>query len=238
MIALLLDRYYAATLVFTLLAPLWFIAVATPATQRHSGLHDASIWSAILLVGLFAVRALPRYGIRGEWRKPTKHESNFYLRCLLAVLIIDYGSKVLFFRWNHPEQIEIFRNFGLHSVFHVTAFETFHVFLLLYFAYLFWLGPWYFRFANRRLDRIWVVSSTFALGGAIALISERFLSGGVRNSFYFGGPLMWICPPCASSRFSSYAWTPADLFVHAAIVPFFVLLASYLFSGKPSKEPS
>jgi lipoprotein signal peptidase len=238
MMAGLLDRYYAVTLVLTLLAPLWFAAVASPSTQRLSSLHDALIWTAILLTGLFAVRALPRYGVRGEWRKPTRQESTFYLRLLLAVLVVDYGSKFLFFRWNRPEQIEVFKNFGLHSVFHVTGFETFHVFLLLYFSYLFWLGPWYFRFANRKLDRIWMVSSTLALGGAVALITERFLTGGVRDSFYFAGPLMWICPPCASPRFSSYAWTPADLFVHAAIVPFFILLASYLVRGKPSGAAS
>jgi lipoprotein signal peptidase len=236
--AALLDRYYAITLVSTLLAPLWFAAFASPVAQRLSGLHDALIWTAILLTGLLAVRLLPRYGVRGEWRKPTRQESNFYLRLFLAVMIIDYGSKVLFFRWNRPGQIEIFKNFGLHSVFHATGFETFHVFLLLYFGFLFWLGPWYFRFSNRHLDRIWMAASTFALGGAVALTTEKFISGGVRDSFYFAGPLMWICPPCASPRFSSYAWTPADLFVHAAIVPFFVLLASYLVTGRRSEAPS
>jgi hypothetical protein len=85
----------------------------------------------------------------------------------------------------------------------------------------------FFRFHNRRLDRIWVISSTFALGGAIALFGERFMFGGVHNSFYLAGPLMWLCPPCASPYFASYAWTPADFFVHAAFAPIFILIASY-----------
>jgi hypothetical protein len=86
----------------------------------------------------------------------------------------------------------------------------------------------FFRFSNARVDRVWIVSCTFALGGAIALFGERFVFGGVHNSFYVAGPLMWICPPCASPRFSSYAWTPADLFVHAAFMPPVILLASYV----------
>jgi hypothetical protein len=99
---------------------------------------------------------------------------------------------------------------------------------LIYFLYVFFLGGLFFRFTNVVVDRIWLVSSTFALGGAIALFGERALFGGVHNSFYFAGPLMWICPPCASPSFSSYAWTPADLFVHAAFMPIFILLMSYL----------
>jgi hypothetical protein len=230
-----LDRFYGLILVLALPVPLWLGVVLSPAALRLSALRDAIVWCAILLTGWLIVKKLPRYHVRGAWRSPTKQESRSYLRLLLAILIIDYGSKALFFRWDRPGQIEIFKNFGLHSVFHVTAFETFHIFLLLYFGYLFWLGPWYFRFTNRTLDRIWMISSIFALGGAVALVSEKMLSGGVRNSFYFAGPLMWICPPCASPRFSSYAWTPADLFVHAAIMPFFVLLASYYApSGKPT----
>ncbi len=98
---------------------------------------------------------------------------------------------------------------------------------MLCFTYLFFIGAMFFRFHNQRLDRIWVISSTFALGGAIALFGERFMFGGVHNSFYLAGPLMWLCPPCASPYFASYAWTPADFFVHAAFAPIFILIASY-----------
>jgi len=65
------------------------------------------------------------------------------------------------------------------------------------------------------------------LGGALALTVERLIFGGVHNSFYFAGPLMWLCPPCASPAFSSYAWTPADFYVHAAIFPIIILMLSY-----------
>ena len=149
------------------------------------------------------------------------------MRLLLAVLLVDFGSKALFFRWDRPEQVEIFPNFGLHSVFHVTAFETFHIILLVYFLYWFLVGPLYFRFTNAALDRLWLGSAPFALGGALALSFERLTFGGVHDSFYFAGPLMWVCPPCASPAFSSYAWTPADFFVHAAIFPVIILLLSY-----------
>ena len=60
--------------------------------------------------------------------------------------------------------------------------------------------------------------------------------GGVQNSFYFAGPLMWLCPPCASPYFASYAWTPADFFVHAVIMPLLILFASYLIPLRASTE--
>jgi lipoprotein signal peptidase len=159
---------------------------------------------------------------------------NLYLRLVIAVLLIDFGSKAFFFRWDRSHQVELFKNFGLHSVFHETAFEPFHVVLLFYFLYVFLLGALFFRFSNQHLDRVWRVSGTFALGGAIALFGERLMFGGVHNSFFFAGPLMWICPPCASPRFASYAWTPADLFVHAAFMPVIVLLVSYLVPRRAS----
>ncbi len=226
-IAAFLERYYALILVLALPAPLWLAKLVHPESDRLSALHDGMIWTAVLFGGWFLVRKLPRYQIRGVWRPPTRAESRLYLRLLLGFLIVDFGSKALFFRWDRAAKVEIVPNFGLHSVFHVTGFESFHIYLLLYFAYLYLLAPWYFRFTNRAYDRAWVVSSTCALGGAVALVSEKLLFGGVHNSFYFAGPLMWLCPPCASPRFISYAWTPADFFVHAAILPLFVLMASY-----------
>jgi lipoprotein signal peptidase len=216
-----LDRYYALILVLALPAPLWLGVVQSPAALRLSALSDAIVWCAILLAGWLVVRKLPRYQVRGAWRSPTKQESSRYLKFLLAILIIDYGSKALFFRWDRPERVEIFQNFGLYSIFHVTAFESFHVYLLLYFAYLFLLGPWYFRFTNPVHDRIWVASGATALGGAIALVSERWLFGGVHDSFYFAGALL------------NYVWTPADFFVHAAILPLIVLIASY---AEPARQ--
>lgn len=227
------DRYYSLILVLALPAPLWFAEVLNPRTLRLSALHDGIIWSGILLAGWFLVRKIPRYYIRGVWCSPTKRESNLYFRLLLAVLIIDFGSKALFFRWDRPQKVAVFNNFGLHSVFHPTQFESFHVLLMLYFFYLFLMGPLFFRYSNRSLDRVWIASCATALGGTVALVTERFLFDGVHNSFYFAGPLMWLCPPCASPRAISYAWTPADFFWHAAIVPFFLLIVSY-FAPAPS----
>lgn len=221
----LLDRYYGLILALALPAPLWISVVQSPAALRLSALHDAIVWCAILLAGWLIVRKLPRYHVRGAWRSPTKLESRRYLRLLLAIVIIDYGSKALFFRWENPQRIEIFKNFGIYSMFHVTPFETFHVYLLLYCAYLFLLGPWYFRFTKPIYDRIWVASSATAMGGVIALVSERWLFGGVHDSFYFAG------------RFLIYVWTPADFFVHAGVVPFIVLLASYA-QPPPQGSPS
>ena len=223
-----LNRYYALTLVLALLAPMWLRVILSYGPQRASALRDAGVWSAILLAGWAGVRIIPRYHIRGTWRSPTAEEASLYTRLLLAVLLVDFGSKAFLFRSDRPQQVEIVKNFGLHSVFHVTEFETFHIYLLLYFLYLFLLAPLFFRFTNKALDRLWLVSCPVALGGAVALSGERLLFGGVHNSFYFAGPLMWLCPTCASPYFSSYAWTPADFFVHAAILPCFILIASYL----------
>ena len=142
--------------------------------------------------------------------------------------MVDFGSKAFFFRWDRPDKIELFKNFGFHSVFHVTAFEPFHLVVLLYFLYVFFLGAIYFRFSNKHLDRAWLVSCTFALGGAIALFSERLMFGGVHDSFFFAGAPMWVCPSCPSPHAASYAWTPADVFVHAAFLPVIILWVSYL----------
>jgi len=232
--AALLNRYFSSFLVLSLLAPLWIGVTAASQRQFPTALHTAMVWSAVLAMGWSVLRFLPRYHVRGAWRSPNKKDSRFYLRTLLAVLLIDFGSKALFFRWDRPEQVEILPNFGLHSVFHATEFETFHFYLLLYFTYWFLLGPLFFRFANSALDRLWLGSAPFALGGAMALTFERLIFGGVHNSFYFAGSLMWLCPPCASPAFTSYAWTPADFFVHAAIFPLIILLLSY-FPGVSSR---
>jgi hypothetical protein len=233
--AAFLNRYFSFLLVVTLLAPLWLGVFSASEPQHPGALHTALIWSGVLLAGWSVLRFIRRYHVRGIWRSPTRQESSFYVRLLLAVLLIDFGSKALFFRWDRPEQVEILPNFGLHSVFHATEFETFHIYLLLYFTYWFLLGPWYFRFANSALDRLWLGSAPFALAGGLALSFERLIFGGVHNSFYFAGPLMWLCPPCASPAFSSYAWTPADFFVHAAIMPIIILLLSYFpGAGSPS----
>lgn len=223
-----LNRYYAFGLVLALLAPFWLIAISSDAGSSEPARRDALIWTGVLLGGWLLVSKLRRYEIRGRWRRPTQKEVKLYIRLLLGVWLVDFGSKALFFRWDRPQKVELITNFGLHSVFHETGFETFHVVLLLYFSYLFLVGGLFFRFSNTHLDRVWLISSSFALGGAIALVGERFMFGGVHNSFYFAGWMMWLCPPCASPRFASYAWTPADFFVHAAIMPIIVLVASYL----------
>ncbi len=210
-----LDSYYGLILVLMVPAPLWFNVTQSPPSLRASALNDAIVWSAILLIGWLIVRKLPRYQVRGAWRKPTTAESRRYLRWLLAILVIDFGSKALFFRWENPQRIEIFKDFGLYSIFHVTGFGAFDVYLEIYFAYLFLVGPWYFRFNRPALDRIWSASGAIAFGGVTALVSSRWFFGGVHDSLYFAG------------RSLLYVWTPADFFVHAAIVPFFVLLASY-----------
>lgn len=225
--ATLLHRYFSFLLVLSLVVPLWLSVLHTSGPQREAALHTSLVWSAVLLIGWSMLRFIGRYHVRGVWRSPTREESSLYVRLLLAVLLFDFASKALFFQWDRPGQVEIFPNFGFHSVFHATEFETFHVYLLLYFAYWFLLGPLFFRFTNRALDRLWLGSAPFALGGALALTFERLIFGGVHNSFYFAGPLMWLCPPCASPAFSSYAWTPADFFVHAAIFPIIILMLSY-----------
>src|SRR4030095_2052949 len=222
-----LNRYYALCLVFALVLPLWLLAA--PGGQA---LRDAAIWTAILLGCWLLITKRRGFQVRGSWRMPTETEQSLYVRLLLGVLLIDIGSKVFFFRYDRPYQVEVFKYFGLHSVFHPTEFEPFHLILSLYFTYIFVLGALFFRFSNKHLDRVWFVSCTFALGGAIALFGERILFGGVHNSFYFAGPLMWICPTCASPYFKSYAWPPADLFVHAAFLPLIVLLVSYLVPAR------
>jgi len=223
-----LNRYYAFGLVVALLAPFWLIAISSDAPSSATVRRDALIWTGVLLGCWLLVTKLRGFEIRGTWRQPNRREVKLYIRLLLAALLVDFGSKALFFRWEQPGQVELVKNFGLHSVFHQTVFETFHLILLVYFFYLFLLGALFFRFSNKHLDRVWLVSCPFALGGAIALIGERFLFGGVHNSFYFAGWLMWLCPPCASPHFASYAWTPADFFVHAAVMPAIILLVSYL----------
>ena len=224
-----LNRYYAFGLVLALLAPFWLIALSSDAASSAPAHRDALIWTGVLLGGWLLVRKLRGYEIRGRWLPPTRKEVKLYIGLLLAVLLVDIGSKALFFRWDRPQQVEIITNFGLHSVFHETSFEPFfHLRLLLYFSYLFLVGALFFRFSNKHLDRVWLISSPFALGGALALVGERFVFGGVHNSFYFAGWLMWLCPTCASPHFASYAWTPADFFVHAAVMPAIILLASYL----------
>jgi lipoprotein signal peptidase len=224
-----LKRYYAFALVLALLAPFWLIVISSEGGASSApARRDAFIWTGVLLGGWLLVSKLRGYQIRGRWRRPTQKEVKLYIRLLLGVLVVDFGSKALFFRGDRPQQVEIFPNFGLHSVFHETSFEAFHLVLLLYFSYVFLLGVLFFRFSNNHLDRIWFISAPFALGGAIALFGERFLFGGVHNSFYFAGWLMWLCPPCASPHFVSYAWTPADFFVHAAVMPPLILFVSYL----------
>jgi lipoprotein signal peptidase len=222
-----LNRYYSLGLVLALVAPLWLGVAFNSAESAAQATHDALIWTGVLIAGWLLITKHAGFHVRGRWRKPMPEETKLYVRLLLGVLLLDFGSKALFFRWDRPQQIEIFKNFGLHSVFHPTAFEPFHLILMLYFTYLFFIGAMFFRFHNQRLDRIWMISSTFALGGAVALFGERFMFGGVHNSFYLAGPLMWLCPPCASPYFASYAWTPADFFVHAAFAPIFILIASY-----------
>ena len=231
----LLQRYFSFVLVLALVAPLWLAAAYASASNFQGRFRDAVIWSAVLLSLWFLITRRRGFRVRGTWRKPQPREMKIYLRLLLAVFLFDFGSKALFFRWDRPHQVELIKNFGLHSVFHETPFEPFHLILLIYFAYVFILGGLFFRFDNTVLDRVWLVSCTFTLGGGIALFGERYVFGGVHNSFYFAGPLMWICPPCASPRFSSYAWTPADFFVYAAFLPLLILLVSYFV---PSRAPA
>jgi hypothetical protein len=231
-VIIFLQRYFSFVLVLSLLAPLWLVGASSDAASLHDKFRDALIWSGVLLPLWSLIRFRHGYQVKGVWRKPAPREVSFYTRLILGVLLIDFGSKALFFRWDRPYPIELLKNFGFHSVFHETPFEPFHVVVLIYFFYLFCLGGLFFRFANSSLDRIWIVSCAFALGGALALCGERLVFGGVHNSFYFAGPLMWICPPCASPRFSSYAWTPADIFVHAAFVPLIILPLSYFAPPK------
>jgi hypothetical protein len=230
------KKYYAIGLVLALVAPLWLGAAASDGANRVQALRDALIWTGVLLGCWLLTTTHPDFPVRGTWRKPTAGETKLYMRLLLGVIITDYASKAIFFRWDRPHPVQVFKNFGLHSVYHADPLELFHLILYAYFLYLFLLGALFFRFWNKWLDRLWLVSCTFALGGATALFGERLMFGGVQNSFYFAGPLMWLCPPCASPYFASYAWTPADFFVHAVIMPLFILFASYLIPLRASTE--
>jgi hypothetical protein len=231
-----LKRYYGPGLILALIAPLWWHA-ASPYGNSSTPSKDALIWTVILLACWSLPRRYSGFEVKGVWRHPSGTEALFYARLALSALLIDFGSKALFFRWDRPYRVEIIKNFGLHSVFHQTPFEPFHAILLFYLCYVFALGALFFRFANKLVDRVWLISSALALAGALALFSERFLFGGVHNSFYFAGKLMWLCPTCASPYFASYAWTPADFFVHAAFAPPLILLASYVLPA-PSQVDS
>jgi lipoprotein signal peptidase len=231
-----LNRHYSLGLLLVLIAPFWLSTMLNTADSATQATRDALIWTGVLGACWLLITKHPHFHVKGTWRKPVPEEARFYARLLLMVLLVDFGSKALFFRWDRPEKIQLVKNFGLHSVFHPGEFELFHFVLLLYFAYLFLVGAMFFRFHERRLDRAWMITSTFALGGAIALFGERLLFHGVHNSFYLAGPLMWLCPPCASPYFASYAWTPADFFVHAAFAPILILIASYFTS--PAREPT
>lgn len=218
-----LERYYSFALALGLPTPLWVLA----AHGDGASLRDAAIWTAILLGCWLWITKRRGYQVRGAWRHPSVAEAKLYRRLLLGSVLIDIAAQALLFRADRPEKIELVKNFGLHSVFHASEFELFHLIFYLYFLYLFFLGARFFRFANPYLDRLWLVSAPLALGGASALFGSRLFFGGVHNAFYFAGPLMWICPPCASPHFASYAWTPADLFVHAAFLAPVILIVSY-----------
>jgi hypothetical protein len=223
----ILSSYYAFTLILSVVMPLWLSVLLSDATGFDQRLRDALVWTIVLLAVWLLMAKRRGFQVKGIWRNPSPSEAKLYQRLLLGVLLTDIGSQAFLFRWDRPYKVEIFKNFGLHSVFHPAEFELFHFVLLVYFLYVFLLGTLFFRFSNKHLDRIWFFSGTFALGSVVALFGARLLFGGVYNSLYFAGPLMWICPPCASPRFSSYAWTPADLFVLAAFLPVIVLFISY-----------
>lgn len=224
-----LDRYYGLILALSVPAPLWLSAMISTRPMEFDALWDGAVWSALLLGGWALVRLTPRYQIRGTWRRPSRDETKLYLRLLLAVLIVDFGSKALFFRWDHSRPVEIFKNFGLQSVFHPTPFETFHVVLMVYFFYLLVLGPLYFRFFNRALDRIWIGCCAVGLGGTAALILEKWLFNGVHNSFYITSSATWDCPTCVAPIAINYVWTPADFFWHMSFMPIFLLPVSYFY---------
>lgn len=221
-----LKRYYSITLALALPAPLWLSAVDDPIALR-----DALIWTAVLF-GCWLLTRTRRYQVAGEWRPPGASEAKLYRRLWLAAVLTDIASQALLFRDNPLYKLEIVKNFGLRSAFHPAEFEGFHFILYLYFFYVFFLGVRFFRFHNAYVDRVWLACGAFALGGATALFGSRLFFGGVYNAFYFSGPLMWICPPCASPHLAGYIWTPADLFVHAAFLPPIILIASYFVPAR------
>jgi peptidoglycan/LPS O-acetylase OafA/YrhL len=190
-----LERYFAVTLVLALAAPFWVFGLSDSSIPMREALRDAVFVTVVLLGGLWLVKKRRGFQIKGSWRNPSRGELIFYGVSIFSVLVIDFGSKLLFFQKDQPDRIEAFKHFGLHSVFHETSFEQFHFYLLMYLLYLFLLGALFFRFSTKILDRLWLFSAAIALGGAIALFSERLLFGGVHNSFYLSGPLRWLCPP-------------------------------------------
>ncbi len=230
-----LSRYFAATFAFSLALPFWIFGLADGALPLRESLRDAGLVTVVLLGGLWLIKQRRGYEVRGTWRYPTKRETGIYSAVLLSVLLIDFGSKLLFFRADRVNRVEVFKDFGLQSLFHETAFEPFHFYLLLYYLFLFLVGAMYFRFTAKSLDRLWLISAACALGGALALFGERFVFGGVHDSFYLSGTLRWLCPPCGAAYPGGFVWTPADFFVHATAIPFLIFFLSYFFGAGRKK---
>jgi hypothetical protein len=233
-----LNRYFAVTLALSLTAPFWLVGLADSSLSLRDTFRDAGFVTTVMSGGLWLIKKRRGYQVRGTWRYPTKLEAIIYGAVLISVLLIDFGSKLLFFDKERMARVEVFRDFGLQSYFHETSFEPFHLYILLYFLFLFLVGALHFRFTVKTLDCFWLISAAAALGGGLALVSERLVFGGVHDTFYLSGSLRWLCPPCGAAHPGGFIWTPADFFVHAAAIPILIFFLSYFVPTPLKNQPS
>ncbi len=96
-----LNRYYSLGLVLALVAPLWLGVAFNSAESAAQATHDALIWTGVLIACWLLITKHAGFHVRGRWRKPMPEETKLYVRLLLGVLLLDFGSKALFFRWDH-----------------------------------------------------------------------------------------------------------------------------------------
>ena len=230
-----LNRYFAFMLVIAFVLPLWLSAFAA-APVNWTAVGESTFATITLLGFAFLVKIRPGFNVRGHWRSPHKDEWKAFAGSSLLVLVVDYGSKVLFFEKDQAARVEIFRNFGLQSAFHENKFELPNLYPVLLTVLLCFIGALFFRYSVKLLDRIWLISAACTLGATVAISLERIVFGGVHDSFYLSGSPIWVCPNCALKFPSGFAWTPSDFFLNAAAVPVGIFVISYFWPVRGARR--
>ncbi len=226
--ATFLHRYFSLVLVLSLVVPLWLSVFTRSGPQRATALHTSLVWSGYTtcrLVGSPLHPPLPC--TRCLAQSNSGRNRHFTFDCCWPCCFSISAPKHCFFAGIGRNKSRFSRILDFTQCFMQPSLKPF-MFICCSISPIGFCSDHCFSASPIPL---WtgsgLVRRPFALAGALALSFERLIFGGVHNSFYFAGPLMWLCPPCASPAFSSYAWTPADFFVHAAILPIIVLLMSY-----------